>query len=586
MSFFSELKRRNVFRTGVAYLAVAWLALQVADMVLSNFGTPPWIIRALIFTAALGFPVVLLLAWYLELTPDGVKAESDPDAHLPTGQSRRKVDLAIIAVLLLAVGFLASRDLFVTEEQPSIAVLPFVNQSPDPEQVYFAEGVAEEILNLLAQVTDFRVISRNSSFSFGGGGVDIPTVADRLDVDHVLAGSVRRDGDDVVIIAQLIDARTDTQIWSERYPGTLESMFELQEEIAASVLDELNVTLLDGAPRPRNYQANAEAWSLYQRARHIINARDEPNYPVANRLLNEALATDENFVPAIIELGRLNHSEGGRGMRPREEGVRLAREAMERALAIDSNNALAYSWLGYIANRYDGDFPGSLSYLERALEADPNNAEILGGMVDLVRGLGYLDEAIVMGEYARTHDPFCDDCYVALAEAYRDAGMLDEAEFALRDNRVNWPNRPHHYLLGEVLLLKGEPAAALEEFLAIEEGDDDDDAIDRVLGTALAYFDLGRTADYENALAALREMPDTERALIYAYAYVGDLDAAYAAIERLMVESDGRVDRRSVGTDAAYAKLRDDPRWPALQRRLGMAPDQIAALGFDLTLPR
>jgi TolB-like protein len=397
---------------GLAYLAGVWLLLQVADTVLSNFDSPTWIIQALIFASALGFPVVLILAWLFELTPEGVVAEADLQAHKTVKFTGRRIDFAIIGLLVLAVGFLVSGNLLVDRpeifadgEQPSIAVLPFVNMSSDSEQEYFSDGISEELLNLLAQVPNFRVISRSSSFAFKGQAIDIPTVAEQLNVHHVLEGSVRKSGDYVRITVQLIDARSDTNLWSETYDRTLENIFAVQDEIAASVLEQLQITLLGASPH-RN-EIETEAYTLLLRARYILNERLQESYPVADAALREALEIDPDFADAMIELGRLRHSEGSRGIRPQEEGIRLASELMEEALNVEPDNGHAYAWLGFLSRRYDDDIAAAAKYTERALALDPTNTEILGGVIGMLKVLDHLDESIVIGEYVVTHDPLC-----------------------------------------------------------------------------------------------------------------------------------------------------------------------------------
>jgi len=580
VTFFGELSRRNVFRVGIAYLAAAWLLLQVADMVLSNFAAPAWIIQALIFSFALGFPFVLLLAWFYELTPEGVKATSELDVVEAARFTGRKVDFAIIALLVLAVGFLLGRDLLYSpgelvltdEEQPSIAVLPFVNMSSDPEQEYFSDGISEELLNLLAQVPNFRVISRSSAFSFKGKAIDIPTVAEQLNVRHVLEGSVRKSGDQVRITVQLIDARSDAHLWSGTYDRTLEDIFAVQDEIAASVLEQLQVTLLDGPPRLD--EIDPEAYALLLQAKHILDERTPlESLPIAEGYLRRALEIEPEYARAIVELARLRHQEGRIRRGPMEEPVRLTRELLDQALEVDPENAFAYGWLAWLARRYDGDLAATARYLERALALDPTNTDQVGGNLGNIYILGQPEDAIRLAEYVRTHDPMCRNCYRALARFYRDAMRLDEAEATLRSAMVlHLPDNPeYHGPLGELLLLRGEPEAALAEFQQMEDG------ADRAERVTLALYDLGRSAEFE---AAFNELRDPHQ-LAVVYAYLGNVDAAFEWLERAFDTGFWY----SIARDPFFSKLHTDPRWEGVLERMGIAPAQLAELDFKVTLP-
>jgi len=579
-SFFGELRRRNVFRVGIAYLAAVWLLIQVADVVLSNFAAPAWIIQALIFSLALGFPFVLALAWFYELTPEGVKAASDLEVVEGVKFTGRKLDFAIIGLLVLAVGFLLGRDyvldrpgdLVLTDEnQPSIAVLPFVNMSSDPEQEYFSDGISEELLNLLAQVPNFRVISRSSAFVFKGKAIDIPTVAEQLNVRHVLEGSVRKSGDEVRITVQLIDARSDSHLWSETYDRTLEDIFAVQDEIAASVLEQLQVTLLGAAPELD--PTDPEAYALYLQAHHILNQGLTDAFPVAERALNQALAIDPDYVPALLELGWLYWSEATRELRPRQEALRLFRRLLEQALEADPESGPVHATLAWIG---DGELSDVARHAERAMALDPTNTDSLQLMIGVVRNLGYPEEALYLAEYVVARDPTCIQCLRRLAEAYQIAVRLDEAEATIRTSQSLSPGRdPEHDTLAGILLLKGEPTAALAEYEQI------DDEEDRILGITLALYDLGRQEEFE---ASFEELQETwSRNALTVYAHMGEADLAFEDLDRRL-DSGGSPTR--IAYDPFFSKMRADPRWPGVLERMGVSPDQLRALDFQITLPQ
>jgi len=576
VSVVRELSRRNVFRVGVAYLAGAWVLLQVADLVLPNLGAPTWIIQVLIFSSALGFPFALILAWFYELTPEGIRATADDELAEAVDFTGRKIDFAIIGLLVLAVGFLVVENYLLEEPTAvsaadrSIVVLPFVNMSSEPDQAYFSDGITEELLNLLARTPGFKVISRTSSFSIGNEDVDIATVAERLGVSHVLEGSVRRSADRVRISIQLIDALSDTPLWSETFDRTLSDIFAVQEEIAASVLDELQVALLGDTPSLD--VTDPEAYTLFLQARHILNQGAVDGFALADEVLNQVLAIDPDYIPALLELGTLYWSQATRQLRPRAEARRLFRELVERALEADPDSGPAHARLAWLAD----DLAEAALHAERALELDPTNTDSLQLLTRFVRELGHPEEALFLAEYTVARDPTCIQCLRRLAEAYQSAMRLDEAEVTIRTAQSLSPGRqPENRILGWTLLLKGEPAAALAEFEQI--GDEED----RTLGTTFALYDLGRRAEFEMYIATLRETQPRQIAQVYAY--IGQIDLAFEELNR---QVDDGYSLASIPHNPLFSKLRIDPRWPVLLESAGISPAQLEALEFDVTLPR
>ena len=264
MSFFEELKRRNVVRVGVVYLIAAWLLAQVADLLLENFNAPDWVIQAILVVLIIGFPLALIFAWAFELTPEGLKKEKDVDrSQSITPVTGRKLDRAIIVILVIALSYFiwesrvqhqhseAPEQQAVVEPAPaepsakSIAVLPFVNMSSDPEQEYFSDGISEEILNSLAKIKELKVAGRTSSFAFKGQNQDLRQIGDTLGVEHILEGSVRKSGAQVRITAQLIQVDDGFHLWSETYDRELTDVFAIQDEIATAILKQLKAALLE-----------------------------------------------------------------------------------------------------------------------------------------------------------------------------------------------------------------------------------------------------------------------------------------------------------------------------------------------------
>ena len=295
MSLYSELKRRNVLRVGAAYLVAAWLIIQVIETVLPFYGVSDQIIRWIMTALLVGLIPALVLAWVFELTPEGVRRDSEIDpAEAAPSKATRKLDGAIMIVLALALGYFAvdkfilqpGRDRTLVEETAqqvrsdtliesygdrSIAVLPFVDMSINQDQEYMSDGIAEELLNLLAKVPELRVISRSSAFTFKGKDIEIPEIARQLNAAYVLEGSVRQAGDQLRITAQLIEARSDTHLWSETYDRKLENIFQIQDEISAAVVEELKLALLGETPKSQIIDENAYRQIL--QARYFWNRR-------------------------------------------------------------------------------------------------------------------------------------------------------------------------------------------------------------------------------------------------------------------------------------------------------------------------
>ena len=246
MSLFSELKRRNVLRVAIAYLAITWLIIQVIETLFPIFGLSDELIRLLVILLAIGFPLILIFSWLYELTPEGVMTAEAADAagYIKPAAFGRHIDFVIIALLVVSVGWLVyERERGPQAAENSIAVLPFVNMSHDPEQEYFSDGVAEEILNMLAQVQGLKVTARTSSFQFKGQTLDVPLIGKQLNVAAVLEGSVRKAGDVLRISAQLVSTTDGFQLWSRTYDRRLDDVFAIQDEIAASIVEEMKVQL-------------------------------------------------------------------------------------------------------------------------------------------------------------------------------------------------------------------------------------------------------------------------------------------------------------------------------------------------------
>ena len=387
--FFSELKRRNVFRVAIFYGAGAWLILQVADVVLEILDAPEGSLRLIAVIAALGFPLALIMAWAFELTPEGLKRESEVDrSAYDANRANRRLDIATIGLLLVAIAFLAWSQFAGRDPRPpgmdgprdlSIAVLPFVNMSVDPDNEYFSEGLSEELLNVLARIEDFRVAGRTSSFAFKGQQQDLRAIGERLSVANILEGSVRKQGNQIRVTAQLIDARTGYHLWSDTYDRQLDDVFAIQDEIATEVVKALRLTLLAGdqAVIQQTAKGDVEAYNHYLRGQFHVRLRTREGLERALEEFQQAILIDPDYAPPYVGIAMVYALLDNYSYRGLDETGELARRALERALALDSQSDEAWAVRGLLL----GQGPGAMqrqaearAALERAIEINPNNA--------------------------------------------------------------------------------------------------------------------------------------------------------------------------------------------------------------------
>lgn len=434
MSFFDELKRRNVFRVGIAYIFVAWILAQIADLMLDNFAAPDWVIKSFLGFLAIGFPLALFFAWAFEMTPDGVKRESDVDrSQSITPQTGRKLDRTIIIVMAVALAYFtydkvtqqqpvsnsievtqSSQDPFSEEailapaaDEQSVAVLPFVNMSDDKQNEYFSDGISEELLNVLVRVKGLRVPSRTSSFTFKDSGKKLIEIGRELQVDHVLEGSVRKSGDRIRVTAQLIEVNTDTHLWSETYTRELDDIFLVQDEIAEAIVSALKITLTGGNQSEIHNRptTNVDAYNQYLLGRHLWNQRIGPSLLASAKPLKEAVAIDPDYGQAWAALADAYVLIPEYGVGTLAEYIPLAHQAIAKALAINPESAAALTTSAYIKFMYDYDREGAHADFRKAIEFDPNYATAHQWYAELLGAEGRLDEALDEFRLARRADP-------------------------------------------------------------------------------------------------------------------------------------------------------------------------------------
>lgn len=460
----------------------------------------------------------------------------------------------------------------------SIAVLPFVNMSADKEQDYFADGISEELLNLLTRLRELRVIARTSSFSFKGKDVDIAEIANRLNVANVLEGSVRRSGDKLRITAQLIRASDSSQLWSQTYDRQMADVFAVQDEIAAAVVEQLKVSLLGVAPKAR--PTNPQAYGIFLQAREIGRHYSREAFSQSISTYQKALELDPTYAPAWVGLAGIYCNEVNESLRPADTGFDLARAAVEKALALDGQYAPAHATLGWILAFRERNWPGAAACLEHALSLAPTNPDILGVAGEVARRLNRMETAIAIAQYQTTHDPVNALGHFNLSAAYRYSGRLDEAITELRNVLRLRPDYIYaRTAIAEVLLWKHEPEAARRE-VALEA-----DEYSRLYGQALVFHATGQKAQSERALGTLISKYSNTAAtgIATVYAFRGEADRAFAWLEKAARAGDPWLG--AIIYDPLLASLHADERWTSFLREHDMAPEQLAAIKFDVAIP-
>jgi TolB-like protein/class 3 adenylate cyclase/Flp pilus assembly protein TadD len=466
-------------------------------------------------------------------------------------------------------------------ETPSIAVLPFINMSRDEENEYFADGLSEELLNVLTKIRGLRVASRTSAFSFKGKGVDIPTVAQKLNVATVLEGSVRKSGKRVRITAQLIEVASDSHLWSETYDRELDDIFAVQDDIAQSVVKELRSALLpepsetaaDTAAAAEVRQAatgrsdNPEAFQLYLQGKFYGERVTQVDTDKAIDLFQGALAIDPDFALAWTGLSYIYQLQAGYGFSPIDEGFERARDAAQRALRLAPGLAEGHIALGAVLEGHDWNWTAADASFRRALELAPGDANALRAAAQLARIQGRVDEGLVLIRKAIALDPLSARTHRQAAMIAVMDGRLDDAASAFRLAIDLAPNAGlNHGFLALTRLLQGRG----EEGLAIAQAEPHD--VFRNLAFALIHHVLGHAMESDAALQALIDEFAWTAAYQIAegYAYRIEVDKAFEWLERAYAQRDPGV--MYSASDVFLRPLQADPRWQPFLQRMGLAP--------------
>ena len=579
-SAWTNLRRRKVVQWGIAYAAGAWIMLQVIAFVADTFHWPDATKQLTTLALLIGLPIVLVLAWY----------------HGDRGEQRvGGTELAVLTLFLLLGGgvlwqYQRTVDTPTVAEPPppaagvpandrSIAVLPFVNMSPDKEQEYFADGISEELLNLLAQVPELRVIARTSSFSFKGKEVAIADIARKLNVANVLEGSIRKSGNTVRITAQLVRASDSSHLWSQSYDRQMTDVFKVQDEIAGAVVEQLKIKLLGAAPKQS--VTDARAYTLFLKAREVMRRYNPEAFRQAMVLYKQALAIDPTYAPAWdgLAAGYFNLIDAGAATV--DQVLAPAHEAIDQALKHGSGYAPVYARAALFGGAIEGNLVAAARYIEQGLGLDPTNLDLIGAAIKIARRLGRLELTRDLATYLVMRDPINVYSHEQLAISDVYAGRFDEAIAAFHAGLdLNPEATSLHSSLADALLRKGDAKASLVECQHEPvEGF-------RLVCLSMAYHALGRKTESDAALAKLiRRYEQTMTSNIaWVLAYRGEVDRAFEWLNKSFAYHDIAIG--TIAFDPTWKSLHSDPRWLRLLRKHGMAPEQLAAIKFDVTVPK
>jgi len=598
-NFFSELKRRNVYKVAITYAVVAWLLVQAASILLPTFEAPTWVMKAFVVFLALGFVISVMISWAFEATPEGLKRTENVPAGvvLPTW-SPRKFATFIVAVAVIAAGLLAF-NLFRTKPasppttaapitNKSVAVLAFANLSDDKGSEYFSDGISEELLTVLQKIPGLHVAARTSAFSFKGKSATAQEIGQKLGVAHLVEGSVRKAGDIVRIAARLTRTDTGEQLWSENYTRDLKDVFAVQTELAQTIVGQLSGQLTDGAADPAAKAAiqaqvhaaekggtkNVEAHQHYLQGRFYTNRHSEKSAGEALAEYQRAVELDPAFALAWAGLAQtyvwycnFSTEMGRAGFDSR---LARARETAARAVALEPNLPEALRVRADIQLNFDFDWKGASETLRTALALAPADPALLTAAGNLAVAKGDAARGIALYREAVALDPVNP-----LARSFLDFNLALTGQFA--EAQAEYPRLVElspaapwaHAGLGISFLLQGkfkEAAVAAQ-----------DDAAEwaRLLVVAMARWSQKRIPEADAALARLVEGSADTAAYQIAevHAYRGDKDRAFEWLECARRQRDPGLG--SLRIDPLLANLHGDPRWIAFVRTMGLADDQL-----------
>jgi serine/threonine-protein kinase len=577
-NFFTELKRRNVYKVAIAYAVVAWLLMQIASQIFPFFEIPNWAVRLVVLLLIIGFPIALIIAWAFEATPEGIKRTEAADAAGQRSRGGAWIYVVLIGAAL-SIGLLVLERYMGPNKQSglaelpgkSLAVLPFANLSGNPENAYFAAGIQDEIITRLAKIGQLKVVSCLTTQRFKSAPDDLPAIARQLGVANVLQGSVQRTADAVRVNVQLVKAETDTHLWADTFDRKLTDVFQIESDIAKTIAEKLQAKLTGSEERAISVKptANVEAHQLYLKGRYIWNRRTAENLKKALNYFEEAAQKDPDYALAYVGIADACGLFPVYGAGAPQEYLPRAKGAAEKALALDDSLAEAHASMGLVHYCYFNGMESAKEF-ERAIELNPNyaTAHHWYGRLTLVM-LGQLDRAMAETKRAYELDPVSSIIHSDLGGVNVAARRYDEAIRQLRgtveiDPDFFWAYR----WLGMALELKGDTQAAIAEYKKAFELNDDPAGLAFI---AHAEAAMGHQDEARKLLIQLVDATKSRYVQPYAFALtylaLGDKDQTLNWLEQ-GVRDRGATFLQFIKTDAFFDPLRGDPRFEAIVQKV------------------
>ena len=470
-------------------------------------------------------------------------------------------------VIIIAVGIYlyrpSSKTVKETEAIKTIAVLPFVNMSSDPNQEYFSDGISDELINTLSKNPKLRVTARTSSFYFKGKDVDIKTIAQRLNVNHILEGSVRKSGNNLRISADLVNAETEATLWSNTYDGTMNNIFALQDSISDNVAEALKAALLGKGTTKPEQRTNPEAYNNYLLGIHSYNLLHKENLKKAEGYYKKAIAIDSSYAPAWVGLSDVHSYQAGNGYMPFEEGYSKARKEVEKALELNPNLADAYANLGGIKRAYDWDWKGADDAYKMGLELAPENISVLNGVANLASTLGNFGEAIKLVRRVIAINPLSISGHNNLGFFNWYAGLFNQSIMAYRKTLELYPQCPAvHMSIARDYLEKGKPDSALAEIQKEPE------PAWKLYGLAIVYYALDKMKEADEKLKELimSNSDDAAYQIAEIYAFRNEKDKTFEWLERAYKQHDPGC--ALINGDPMLRNIVEDPRYAAFMKKM------------------
>ncbi len=609
LSFFAELKRRHVYRVAIAYIVAAWLLLQLAAILFPAFGAPSWAIRLLFAFLVIGFLVAILLAWAFEITPEGVRrtesADSEEARPATTGRRiGRTLNFTIIAVLAAAVGILVWRLNMkppATSPHPtvaaasgvpagqavapatvipdkSVAVLPLANESGDPKQQYFSDGLSEELITDLTQINGLKVIGKYSSFQFRDSQDSSAQIGAALGVAHLVQGSVFQQGDRVRVIVSLIRTNDGSSVWAHSYDGQLKDVFAIQSQIGRAVATALKIKLMGQAivSDDKPPSGNVEAYRLMLQGRVLTRHVTEAGLRQGIALLQQALKLDPNYAYAWGTLSNAWVILGSYFLTgdARHQAYAQARAAADKQQALAPDAATTHMDRGYLLASVDGDAMGALAQYRQAFALAPNDDTVMNFLAGGLETVGQLRAAVELYRKAIATDPLRAGFYVNLGYTLLGQRRLDAAEQAFNKALVLQPDSPGLYsYLAQIGILRGDATAALSA------AKQETDPVYGPWARAMAQ-QIGR--DRQQADAALQDYlaknGETQPYLVAdLYALRKQPDPMFEWLERAWKQHDPNF-IASLLSDPFVLAYKNDPRFAALCRKVGLPVPDLSSI--------